>query len=139
MSRQIQHKVGEGDDEQNKQITIITPERIRLMTTHVTLTKDGGLLERIRRTKNIDEALKDAVAKVQKNKLMVGKNELKDWELRDGLPYYKGYVYVPSDEELRRDVVHRHHNTMVAGHPGESKILKLLARNYRWPRMGQSV
>ena len=28
MSRQIQHKVGEGNDEQNKQITIIMPERM---------------------------------------------------------------------------------------------------------------
>ena len=78
MSRQIQHKVGEGDDEQNKQITIITPERIRLMTTNVKLTKDGDLLERIKKTKDIDEALKEAIAKVQKNKLIVGRNGLNE-------------------------------------------------------------
>ena len=28
---------------------------------------------------------------------------------------------------------------MTAGHPGESKTLELLARNYWWPRMGQYV
>ena len=40
---------------------------------------------------------------------------------------------------MQRDVVHRHHNTMVVGHPGESKTLELLARNYWWPRMSQYV
>ena len=46
---------------------------------------------------------------------------------------------MPNDEELRRDVVHRYHDTMTAGHPGESKTLELLERNYWWPRMGQYV
>ena len=64
------------------------------------LTKNGDLLERIRKTKNIDEELKDAIAKVQKNKLIVGRNGLNEWELKDGLLYYKGYIYVLNDKEL---------------------------------------
>ena len=37
MSRQIQHKVREANDEQNKQILVIDPDRIRYMSTQTVL------------------------------------------------------------------------------------------------------
>ena len=48
MSRQIQHQVEEADDIQNKQITVITAERICMMTSKINIVKDNDLLERIR-------------------------------------------------------------------------------------------
>lgn len=53
--------------------------------------------------------------------------------------FSQGYIHILNDDELQRDVVHRHHDTMVAGHPGESKMLKLLTKNYWWQWMGQYV
>ena len=139
MSRQIQHKVGEADDEQNKQILVIDPDRIRYMSTQTVLLKEEDLLDRIRKCDKIDDSLKSAVETVRKNEVIAGKHGLADWAVENGILHYKGYIYVPNDTQLRRDIVARYHDALTAGHPGENKTIELVSRNYWWPRMGQFV
>ena len=63
------------------------------------------------------------------------KTKLSDWEMRDGLVFYKGRCYVPADEQLRRNLVHQYHYSKPAGHPGKFGTLELLRRDYWWPGM----
>ena len=46
-----------------------------------------------------------------------------------------GWIYVPKDKDLRDEVIHLHHDTYVAGHPGRFKTAELVLRNYWWPRI----
>ena len=100
MSRQIPHKVGEANDEQNKQILVIDPDRIRYMSTQTVLLKEEDLLNRIRQCDKIDDSLKSAVETVRKNQVIAGKNGLADWPVENGTLQYKGYIYVPNDIQL---------------------------------------
>ena len=51
---------------------------------------------------------------------------------------YKGLVYVPNNEELKRKVVHQFHDNLM-GHPGQWKTLELITREYYWPGMTEFV
>ena len=103
------------------------------MRINVTIAKDKDLLDRIRTSSQIDDTLKDAVAKVKSAKNLPGKDVIPEWEMVDGFLWYKGFIYVPNDVTLRRDITKRYHDTLSAGHPGENKTLELVSRNYWWP------
>jgi len=52
---------------------------------------------------------------------------------------YRGKFYVPAYGPLRLYLIQTHHEVPEAGHPGRSKTLELLSRNYHWPKMRQDV
>ena len=52
---------------------------------------------------------------------------------------YRGKFYVPAHGPLRLYLIQTHHEVPAAGHPGRSKTLELLSRNYYWPKMRQDV
>ena len=56
-----------------------------------------------------------------------------EWSHEQDLILFRGKVYVPKDDDLRRQIVHNHHDSPVAGHPGRWKTLELVSRNYWWP------
>ena len=43
---------------------------------------------------------------------------LSDWSFKDDLIAYRGKVYIPTNTELRKEVVTSFHDSMLAGHPG---------------------
>jgi transposase InsO family protein len=49
--------------------------------------------------------------------------------------WYRDRLYVPDHEPLRLHLLQNHHEVPVAGHPGRSKTLELLQRQYYWPTM----
>ena len=124
---------------ENQQIQIISPDFIKATRSYVTIAKDKDLLNRIRASSQIDDTLKDAVAQLKSSKHLPGKDVIPDWEMIDGLLWYKGFIYVPNDVTLRRDITERYHNTLSAGHPGENETLELVSRNYWWPQMGHFI
>lgn len=67
------------------------------------------------------------------------KSALSDWKEQDGMILFKNRCYVPADEQLRRDLIQRYHDTPVMGHPGRFKTLELLRRDYWWPGMHTMV
>ena len=61
-------------------------------------------------------------------------------EERDGCLYDTfGRLYVPESNILRMEIIQKHHNSPVAGHPGYEKTIELLQRNYWWPGMATLV
>jgi len=48
---------------------------------------------------------------------------------------YKGLLYVPDNQEVRLDILRSHHDHRLAGHPGITKTIKNIRRQFYWPRM----
>jgi hypothetical protein len=57
----------------------------------------------------------------------------------NGLLLYEGLIWVPDNDELQLRILHEHHDAQAAGHPGRSKTLELVTRNYYWPQQRQYV
>jgi len=63
---------------------------------------------------------------------------LQEWNYKDGLLLYKGLVYVPNNENLKRKVTQLFHD-QVMGHPGQWKTIELITQEYWWPRITEFV
>jgi len=63
---------------------------------------------------------------------------LQEWNYKDGLLLYKGLVYVPNNENLKRKVTQLFHN-QVMGHLGQWKTIKLITQEYWWPRITEFI
>jgi len=48
---------------------------------------------------------------------------------------YKGLLYVPDNQEVRLDILRSHHDHRLAGHPGITKTIKNIWRQFYWPQM----
>jgi hypothetical protein len=68
------------------------------------------------------------------------KQKPKEFKETNGIIEFKGMIYVPRDRRLRERIIFAHHDTTIAGHPGQHKTLELIKRNYWWPGMnGQAA
>ena len=67
------------------------------------------------------------------------KRKLVGWEQTDGLLTYNGRLYIPDDQELRREIVRLCHDTPAAGHPGRMRTTELVQRDFWWPGMSSFI
>ena len=85
---------------------------------------------RVKECKERDEAVVKAFKELRSSKGVLRGSE---WSEEEGIVLFNGKVYVPLDGQLRHDIVHQHHDTFAAGHPGRWKTLELISRNFWWP------
>ncbi|MBW0546666.1 hypothetical protein O181_086381 [Austropuccinia psidii MF-1] len=52
---------------------------------------------------------------------------------------FKYQVVVPNDPTIQLRILQRHHNSPLAGHPGQEKTLKLVKRDFHWSGMTQFI
>lgn len=52
---------------------------------------------------------------------------------------WQGHIYVPKDKSLQGCIIGMHHDTQLAGHPGQYKTIELVTRTYWWPGVTQDV
>jgi hypothetical protein len=57
----------------------------------------------------------------------------------NGMWYKEGQVVVTDDLEGKHNIIKGHHDPPVYGHPGISKTVQLVERNYWWPQMRKDV
>src|SRR5258708_9719038 len=95
--------------------TLLTPEvfELRAMEAITLEGEEAIFMEQIRQSTQFD----DPVVKALKA-LDVGELHSDEWMRAEGIVLYRGKVYIPDDPQLRHDLVHAHHSTTVAGHPG---------------------
>ena len=94
-----------------------------------------NLRDKIASTTNTDELATKIKDCLHKRLPPPMRTALSDWSLRDNLIMYRGKVYIPTDMELRKDIVTTFHDSMLAGHPGFFKTLHLIKEHYWWPGM----
>ncbi|MBW0513770.1 hypothetical protein O181_053485 [Austropuccinia psidii MF-1] len=52
---------------------------------------------------------------------------------------FKNRMAIPSNEEIQLNILQKHHDSPLAGHPGQEKTLKLLKRDFYWAGMNQFI
>ena len=60
------------------------------------------------------------------------------WDIQGNITWKKKIV-VPNYHDLRLHIVKDTHDSLLAGHPGISKTLALVSRNYYWPGMATYI
>ena len=120
LSRQEDHAIGIEED--NKGILFIPPERIHAVSTWITNARDR-IQDQIREYTKAHDLAKSYKNYDEENEILS----------RDGK------IFVLDDDNLQMEIVCLHHDTPLAGHPGQEKMLELLERSYFWPGMSTYV
>src|ERR1700677_3712081 len=136
LSRRSDHDWGEND---NENIILLKPEYFfiaALSQGHVLINaKETPLLSKIQKSKIYDESVVKAIEDLKKLSTKCLRSN--KWQLEQDLILFRGKVYVPKNDNLRRKVVKLHHNSFSAGHPGQWKTIELIMRNYWWPGLSR--
>jgi len=128
-----QERVGK----ENKDRTLVKREWLDTRAIEEVVIEGVDILDRIRKSKVIDDKIVKVIEEMKKANVKVLRNE--EWKEEDGLILKDGKVYVLKDEELRAEVIWLHHNTPVGGHGGQWKTVELVTRNFWWPRVTTEV
>ncbi|QRW20813.1 Retrotransposable element Tf2 protein [Rhizoctonia solani] len=97
------------------------------------ITPDQEINDLIGKAIYEDNRLKEILHKLQ------GKEKVLDWELREGLLWFQGKIFVPKDDTIRNLILESRHDALAAGHPGQARTLELVSRNYYWPSLKKFV
>ena len=91
------------------------------------------LPERIKRAQTKDPTLKHQIE-------LARQGNHPDYQLgADGILRYRGRLYVPQEDGLRREILEEAHRTRYTVHPGSTKIYKDLRTRYCWDNMKRDV
>ncbi|HVW99810.1 MAG TPA: reverse transcriptase domain-containing protein, partial [Candidatus Babeliaceae bacterium] len=117
LSRRPDH--GEGIENDNDNIILITPEHIASITV---------------------ESLGDEILAKLKEKPMVSINprDKADWKQENGITYRDGLIVV-NYKDLQLEILKSVHDSPIAGHPGQAKTKELITRNFWWSGLSQMV
>ena len=119
------------EKENNKDITLLPNDLfIRML--------EPDIKQRIKKSPHYEEDVRNRIklltdedpSKYDSDVLKRMKQDLFDWQVENGLVFYKGRCYIPEDQDLRRDLVQLHHDIIAAGHSGENATFALLQKDY---------
>jgi len=140
LSRRADHFKSDEDD--NTERIILDKNKIKIMATrrgHAMILNERPLVQRIKEVQIMEDDVRQVVKQVKKLGPKSLRKGLEDWNMEEGLLLYRGRIYIPKNEIIRRDIIKIHHDTPAAGHPGRHKTLELVSRNYWWPNMAQFI
>ena len=113
---------------------------------HIRATGRGGvtiidedLKKRIIEENKKDEWLLETLTKVKTLGPRSMKKGLQEWNDEDGLVLHRGKIYVPQNEQLRRDIIKMNHDNLAAGHPGQRGTLASVGQEFTWPGISNTV
>ncbi|MBW0547175.1 hypothetical protein O181_086890 [Austropuccinia psidii MF-1] len=86
------------------------------------------------------EVCKDKDYKEVLKKLARGKS-IPDHSLepQSKLLLFKDSVFLPRNQELQLDILQKHHDSPLAGNPGQEKTLKVIKKYSHWAGMNQII
>jgi hypothetical protein len=140
LSRRPDHKEGMALEEEERILLDTKFFAIRAVRpTAVTVLGDTTLRQQIKSSQEYDKEVSQALETILKNGPRSLTKGLEEWNLEDGIILYRGQVYVPKDDTLRREIVKRYHNHIATGHPGRWKTYELISREFWWPGISTFV
>ena len=138
LSRRGGHNKGVGD---NSNITLLPAglftempgvEFLRAMPAVLDDTPGDALMAEIKQRKDEwEESVKDLWKE--------GEEDPAGWSQQDGFLTKDNMVYVPDNLPLHHRVMQAHHDTYLAGHPGQYRTAELITRNYWWPSVTKDI
>ena len=93
---------------------------------------DTALSQRIESASAGDPLVLQALQSMHEDIPLPFHSRLADWQIEAGILTYKGHVYVPADDSLRRTILERCHDHESAGHPGFLKTRQLVTVEFWW-------
>ena len=115
LSRRPDYDTGSDD---NDNITLLSPSYIR----HSSISYEpNSIVENIRLHSSINEET------FSKNSPLPG------WSFSNGLTTWHNRIVVPNVDSLRERIIKENHDSITAGHPGRTKTIELIQRDYWWP------
>jgi RNase H-like domain found in reverse transcriptase/Integrase zinc binding domain len=113
-------------DHDHDNVVVLPPEMfVRLLTEHQLLQKE---------VEEAQEKYQAVLEELMKREFIEQRDE--EW----GTHWYHGQrMVVPEDPELHRNVLKMYHDHPAAGHPGITRTLALVAKDYWWPTMWEFV
>ncbi|KAJ9557796.1 LOW QUALITY PROTEIN: hypothetical protein OSB04_012410 [Centaurea solstitialis] len=107
----------------------VKPTRARAMGVLVQTSLKSQILEAQREALMIDNIKKETLHGVEKEFEKKG----------DGVCYFKGRIWIPSVEQLRKMIRDEAHQSKYSIHPGSDKMYKGLKEHYWWPGMKRDI
>jgi transposase InsO family protein len=113
-------------EDDNKEVTLLKPMHFRKLYIRVMVGFTSGM----------ENVIRDALDREGRE----FPEETTGWSHDPaGLWEYYGRLYIPKDDKLRELVLSSHHDTPLAGHPGDAKTLEKILRTYWWPTIKEDV
>ena len=127
MSRRVDW--AEGVEKDNENQVMLKEEWLEVRAMERLIEGPGEeIVKRIKEARNRDEEVIKVVEEMKKVRVKTLRDE--EWQIEEGLVLKEERVYVPKDEKLRVEIIWLHHDTPVAGHGGQWKMVELVTRNY---------
>jgi hypothetical protein len=128
-------KVGDDRSLEN-QITIIKPENILQLSAMATPTPASPVLAQLFTDSYNEDPFPNKILKLIRDSARHCREiSLTECDEHNNLLHYCQRIWVPNYEILKLHLLQQHHNVLATGHPGRSKTLNHLCRNYTWPKM----
>jgi hypothetical protein len=132
-------KVGDDCSLEN-QTTIIKPENILQLSAMATLTPASPALAQLFTDGYNEDPFPNKILKlIQDGAKHCREISLAECDEHNNLLRYHQRIWVPNYELLKLYLLQQHHDVPAAEHPGRSKTLEYLSRNYTWPKMRMDV
>ena len=139
LSWQPDYKEGIASD--NVERILLTPNKFHiqaLQTTAIPTWIDTKLKATIQEAIQSDRLAGQLLKKILLSGPCSITKGLQEWNYENGLILHKGLVYVPKNDNLKRQVIQQFHDNLM-GHPGEWKTLELITREYWWPGITEFI
>ena len=128
----------EGVEKDNENQVMLKEEWLEVRAMEWLIEGPGEeIVKRIKEARNRDEEVIKVVEEMKKVRVKTLRDE--EWQIEEGLVLKEERVYMPKDEKLRVEIIWLHHDTPVAGHGGQWKMVELVTRNYWWPGVMKEV
>src|SRR5437588_3761461 len=86
-----------------------------------------------------DEDFLQRVRKAAKHDEVYQKDLENDLENQSGLLHFQKRLRIPHNDEIKREILESEHDHPTAGHFGQKKTLKIVSRNFYWPKMEETI
>lgn len=148
------------DDRQKQQLqTLLNPSRLSIAETLLLAEQneervDGNqseqnepnlelhqpipIVERVRHGHEEDEFVRKVLRMLREGQRHSKEISLPHCEEKDECLYFREKLWVPEAKDLRRVLIKEIHESPEVGHAGLGRTLKMIKRNYYWPRMDRT-
>ena len=121
LSRRPDHTQGKDD---NIDQTLLKGEWFRNV-----ITQEGEFWKEVEEAEEfIEEEVRGAVERQEEG-----------WRKDGKVLLWRERVYVPDSITLREEIITKHHDSELVGHPDYTKTYELITRTYWWPRMLEDI
>ena len=113
------------------------------LNAHLSLSNDNAIVAELMARPNLLNQVQEAQKSDEKFSSIVSQNRMrKETEFSmndDGFLYYRDWVCVPNDSELKKSILEEAHSGSFAIHPGSTKMYQDLKTSYWWFEMKKDV